>query len=158
MWARGTVVTGAHLVATRTKTWSVSGGVRAHQGESISHKRGKYARCTQGDFVSEGHPTLGLGKNHETAAVVAVETVADVRDRDDGRKVSAAKAAEELEGYFSECRLQVLIDRSCLDPGWEAIAREFEDSKLNMHLSIKARTGQTSVKGELETSTCAIMA
>ena len=31
MWARGTVVTGAHLVATRTKTWSISGGVRAHQ-------------------------------------------------------------------------------------------------------------------------------
>ena len=68
------------------------------------------------------------------------------------------QAAKKLEGYFSEGRLQVLIDRSCLDPGWEAIAREIEDSKLNMHLSIKARTGQTSVKGELETATCAIMA
>ena len=38
-----------------------------------------------------------MGKNHEIAAVAAVETVEHVRDRDDGRKMSAAKAAEELE-------------------------------------------------------------
>ena len=44
------------------------------------------------------------------------------------------------------------------DPGWEAISRKIEDSKLKMHHSIKARTGQSSVKGELEVATCAILA
>ena len=55
-------------------------------------------------------------------------------------------------------------DGSCLDPRWEAIARAgagvffSKDSKLTIHFSIKARTGQTSVRGELEAATCAILA
>ena len=51
----------AQFVATRTKTWPTTGGVRAHQGESTSHERGNHARGIQGDdFGSEGHPAIGL--------------------------------------------------------------------------------------------------
>ena len=113
---------------------------------------------------------LDWGKNNRTieiAAVAAAEKlrsrVEDARDRDDGIKMRATKAAEELGGYFCEGRLQVWTDGSCLDPRWEAIARAgagvyfSEDSKLNIHFSIKARTGQTSVRGKLEAATCAIL-
>ena len=48
------------------------------------------------------------------------------RDREDGRKTSAAKATEDFGVYFSEGRLQVWTDESCHDPGWEAIPREEE--------------------------------
>ena len=47
-------------------------------------------------------------------------------------------------------------DGSCLDPRWEAIARAgagvffSKNSKMNMHFAVKTRTGQTSVRGELE--------
>ena len=39
---------------------------------------------------------------------------------------SAAKATENFGVCFSEGRLQVWTDESCLDPGWEAIPREEE--------------------------------
>ena len=78
--------------------------------------------------------------------------------------MSAVKAAEQLGGHLCEGNLQVRTDGSCLDPRWEAIARAgagvhfSKDSKVNMHFSIKTRTGQTSVRGELEAATCAILA
>ena len=103
---------------------------------------------------------------NEIAAVAAAERlrsrVEDARNRDDGSKMSAGKAAEELGGYLCDGRLQVWTDGSCLDPRWEAIVRAgagvyfSKNSKLNMHFSIKARTGQ--VRGELEAATCAILA
>ena len=102
------------------------------------------------------------------AAVAAAEEfrskVESARNRDGGSKMSAAKAAEELGGYLCEGRLRVWTDGSCLDPRWEAIARAgagvffSKDSKLNTHFPIKARTGQTSVKGEREAAACAILA
>ena len=61
------------------------------------------------------------------------------------------------------CLTSGWMDGSCLDPRWEAIAIAgagvyfSKDSKLNMHFSIKARTGQTSVRGEPEEATCAIL-
>ena len=33
-----------------------------------------------------------------------------------------------------------------------------ENSKMNMHLAVKTPTGRTSVKGQLEAATCAILA
>ena len=48
------------------------------------------------------------------------------RDREDGRKTSAAKVTEDFGVYCSEGRLQVWTDESCHDPGWEAIPREEE--------------------------------
>ena len=103
-------------------------------------------------------------RTYEIAAVAAAEKlrsrVEDARDRDDGSKMSAAKAAEELGGYLCEGRSQVWTDGSCLDPRWEAIAKAgaggyfSKDSKSNVHFSIKARTGKTSVRGELEAATC----
>ena len=106
-------------------------------------------------------------RTNEIAAVAAAEKlrsrVGYARDKDEGSKMSAAKAAEELGGYC-EGRLQVWTDGSCLDPRWEAIARAgarvffLKDSKLNIHFSIKARTGQTSVRGQLEEAKCATQA
>ena len=114
---------------------------------------------------------LGWERNNRTNEIAAVASaeklrfrVEDARDKDDGSKMSAAKAAQELGGYLCEGRLQVWTDGSCLDPRWEAIARAgagvyfSKDSKLNMHLAIKTRTGQTSVRGELEAAECAIRA
>ena len=70
---------------------------------------------------------------------------------------------QHLGGYFCEDRLQVWTDGSCLDPRWEAIPRAgagvfSKDSELNAHFSIKAKTGQTSVRGELEAAACIILA
>ena len=71
---------------------------------------------------------------------------------------------QHLGRYFCEDRLQVWTDGSCLDPRWEAIARAgagvffSKDRELNAHFSIKARTGQTSVRGELEAAACIILA
>ena len=78
------------------------------------------------------------------------------RNRDDGRRASAGKAVQDLGGYFCDDRLQVWTDGSCLYPRWEAIARAgagvffSKNSELNAHFPIKAWTGQTSVRGELE--------
>ena len=99
-------------------------------------------------------------RTNEIAAVAAAEElrsrVGDARDRDDGSKMSAAKATEELGGHFCEGRLQVWTDGSCFYPRWEVCFSK--DSKLNILFSIKARTGQTSVRGELEATTRAILA
>ena len=59
-------------------------------------------------------------RTNEIAAVAAAEKlrsrVVDARDRDDGSKMSAAKAGEELGGYLCGGRLQVWTDEACLDP------------------------------------------
>ena len=59
-------------------------------------------------------------RTNEIAAVAAAETLRsraeDARDKDDGSKMSAAMAVEELGGCLCEGRLQVWTDGSCLDP------------------------------------------
>ena len=178
MWARGTVVTGlcpacGHENEDLTHLWwNCKAEQYAHYGESTSaHERGSHAPGIQRyDVGSEGHTAPGLGKNQQDqrSDVAAAEKlrsrVGDVRDKDDGSKMSAAKAAEELGGYLCEGRLQVWTDGSGLDPQWEAITRAgagvyfSKDGNFHMHFSIKARRGQTSVRGELEAATCAILA
>ena len=180
MWARVTVVAGLCPAC-------------CHENEDLAHlwwncKAEQYAhireKVPQNTTVEAMHPAyrdMMLAQNNtqlldrernnstnEIRAVAAAEKlrsrVEDARIRDDGSKMSAGKAAEELGGYLCEGRLQVWTDGSCLDPRWEAIARAgagvyfSEGSKLNMHFSIKARIDQTSVRGEPEAATCAILA
>ena len=107
-------------------------------------------------------------KNNEVTAIAAAKEmrsrVEDRRNRDEGKEISTGKAVQHLVGYFCEDRLQVWTDGSRLDPRWEAIARAgagvffSEDSELIAHFSIKAKTGQTSVRGELEAAACIILA
>ena len=85
-------------------------------------------------------------------------------DNDDRSTKTAGKIVEEFGGYFCDGRLQIWTDGSCLDPRWEAIPKAgagvffAKHSTLNAHFPVKSRTGQTSIRGVLETVACATMA
>ena len=131
MGARGTVVTGLCPAC-------------GHENEDLTHlwwncKAEQYAhireKAPQPTNVEAMHPAfrdmilaqkdtqlLDWERNNRTNEITAVAAammlrsrIEDARDEDDGSKMSAAKAAEELGGYLCEGRLQVRTDGSCLD-------------------------------------------
>ena len=175
MWERGTVVTGlcpacGHENEDLTHLWWNC------EAEQYAHIREKAPQPTNVEAMHPAYRDMILAqkdtqlldweRNNRTNEIVAVAAAEwkDARDRDDGSKTTAAKAAEEIGGYLCEGRLQLWTDGSCLDPRREAIARAgagvyfSKDSKLNIHFSIKARTGQTRVRGQVEAAKCAIPA
>ena len=116
MWARGTVVTGlcpacGYENEDLTHLWWNC------KAEQYAHLREKAPQPTNVEAVHPAYRDLILvekdtqlldwertNRTNEIAAVAAGEklrrSMEDARDKDDGSKMSAAKAAEELGGFL----------------------------------------------------------
>ena len=124
--ARGTVVTGlcpacgygnedlAHLWWNCTAEQYAHIWEKAHQHMNVEDMHPSYRDMM---LFQKDTQLLNWGKDNRTnevAAVAAAEKlrsrVEDARDGDDGSKMSAGKAAEELGGYLCDGRMQVWTD------------------------------------------------